>query len=233
MLDQSLLDAVKTYSANMTRPIQMILGQGEHDKRAELIDFLEKIASTSDKIGFDKTVVDTDLSAMSFKIATDNRDTGIVFSGIPGGHEFTSLLLAILHAGGHTMKLDEGIQDLVKRIQKPLKFQTFVSLSCHNCPDVVQALNQFAVLNDGIENEMIDGGVFPELVEANNIQGLPAVFLNGKPFLNGKVDTARIIDKLQAEYPDLLSEGVAEELETQDVTVIGGGPAGSAAAIYT
>lgn len=233
MLDQSLLDAVKTYSANMTRPIQMILGQGEHAKRAELIDFLEKIASTSDKIGFDKTVVDTDLSAMSFKIATDNRDTGIVFSGIPGGHEFTSLLLAILHAGGHTMKLDEGIQDLVKRIQKPLKFQTFVSLSCHNCPDVVQALNQFAVLNDGIENEMIDGGVFPELVEANNIQGLPAVFLNGKPFLNGKVDTARIIDKLQAEYPDLLSEGVAEELETQDVTVIGGGPAGSAAAIYT
>ena len=100
MLDQSLLDAVKTYSANMTRPIQMILGQGEHDKRAELIDFLEKIASTSDKIGFDKTVVDTDLSAMSFKIVTDNRDTGIVFSGIPGGHEFTSLLLAILHAGG-------------------------------------------------------------------------------------------------------------------------------------
>lgn len=233
MLDQSLLDAVKTYSANMTRPIQMILGQGEHAKRAELIDFLEKIASTSDKIGFDKSVVDTDLSAMSFKIATDNRDTGIVFSGIPGGHEFTSLLLAILHAGGHTMKLDEGIQDLVKRIQKPLKFQTFVSLSCHNCPDVVQALNQFAVLNDSIENEMIDGGVFPKLVKANNIQGVPAVFLNGKPFLNGKVDTARIIDKLQAKYPDLLSEGVAEELKTQDVTVIGGGPAGSAAAIYT
>lgn len=233
MLDQSLLDAVKTYSANMTRPIQMILGQGEHTKRAELIDFLEKIASTSDKIGFDKSVVDTDLSAMSFKIATDNRDTGIVFSGIPGGHEFTSLLLAILHAGGHTMKLDEGIQDLVKRIQKPLKFQTFVSLSCHNCPDVVQALNQFAVLNDGIENEMIDGGVFPKLVKANNIQGVPAVFLNGKPFLNGKVDTARIIDNLQAKYPDLLSEGVTEELKTQDVTVIGGGPAGSAAAIYT
>lgn len=97
----------------------------------------------------------------------------------------------------------------------------------------MQALNQFAILNEGIENEMIDGGVFPELVEANNIQGVPAVFLNGKPFLNGKVDTARIIDKLQAEYPDLLAEGQSEELETQDVTVIGGGPAGSAAAIYT
>ncbi|MDO4896593.1 MAG: alkyl hydroperoxide reductase subunit F [Moraxella sp.] len=233
MLDQSLLDAIKTYSTNMTRPIQMILGQGDHAKRAELVDFLSQIASTSDKIGFDETVADTDLSPMSFKITTENRDTGIVFSGIPGGHEFTSLLLAILHAGGHAMKLDEGIQELVKRIQQPLKFQTFVSLSCHNCPDVVQALNQFAILNDGIENEMIDGGVFPELVEKHNIQGVPAVFLNGKPFLNGKVDTARIIDKLQSEFADLLSETVAEQLETQDVTVIGGGPAGSAAAIYT
>lgn len=233
MLDQSLLDAVKSYSTHMTRPIQMVIGQGDHAKRAELVDFLEKVASCSDKISFDKTVVDTDLSPVSFKITTENRDTGIVFSGIPAGHEFTSLVLAILQAGGHTMKLDEGIQDLVKRIQKPLKFQTFVSLSCHNCPDVVQALNQFALLNDHIESEMIDGGVFPELVAEKNIQGVPAVFLNGKPFLNGKVDTARIIDKLQNEYADLLSESVVEQLETQDVTVIGGGPAGSAAAIYT
>ena len=233
MLDQSLLDAVKSYSSNMTRPIQMIIGQGDHAKRAELIDFLEKIASTSDKIGFDKTVTDSTLSPVSFKITSQDKDTGIVFSGIPGGHEFTSLILAILHAGGHTLKLDDGIQDLVKRIQKPLKFQTFVSLSCHNCPEVVQALNQFAILNDGIENEMIDGGVFPELVAQKNIQGVPAVFLNGEPFLNGKVDTARIIDKLQSQYSDLLSQSVAETLETQDVTVIGGGPAGSAAAIYT
>ena len=233
MLDQNLLDAVKSYSTNMTRPIQMVIGQGEHPKRAELIDFLEKVASTSDKIGFDKSVIDTDLSAMSFKITYDNKDSGIIFSGIPGGHEFTSLILAILQAGGHTLKLDEGIQNLVKRIQKPLKFQTFVSLSCHNCPEVVQALNQFALLNDNIDNEMVDGGIFTELVAQKNIQGVPAVFLNGKPFLNGKVDTARIIDKLQNEYPDLLCAGESETLELQDVTVIGGGPAGTAAAIYT
>lgn len=233
LLDQATLDAVKSYSTNMTRPIQMVLGQGEHTKRNELIAFLEQIASTSDKINFDPTVIDVDLSPMSFKVVTEHRDTGIVFSGIPGGHEFTSLLLAILHAGGHTMKLDTDIQDLIKRITKPLKFQTFVSLSCHNCPDVVQALNQFAILNDNIQNEMIDGGVFPELVEANNIQGVPAVFLNGKPFLNGKVDTARIINKLQSEYSDLLSTVENETLPTQDVTVIGGGPAGAAASIYT
>ncbi len=233
MLDQATLDAVKSYSQNMTRSISFVIGQGEHEKRAELVDFLEKIASTTDKIHFDKTMVDTDLSAMSFKITTENRDTGIVFSGIPGGHEFTSLILAILQAGGHTMKLDEGIQSLVKRINTPLEFQVFVSLSCHNCPDVVQSLNQFALLNEGISSEMIDGGVFPELVAQKGIQGVPAVFLNGKPFANGKVDTAKLIEKLQEQYPDLLTASDEPQLETQDVTVIGGGPAGSAAAIYT
>lgn len=183
MLDQNLLDAVKSYSTNMTYPIQIVIGQGEHPKRAELIDFLEKVASTSDKIGFDKSVINPQLSAMSFKLCYDNhKDAGIVFSGIPGGHEFTSLILAILQTGGHPLKLDEGIQALVKRIQKPLQFQTFVSLSCHNCPEVVQALNQFALLNDNISNEMIDGGVFGDLVAQHNIQGVPAVFLNGKPF---------------------------------------------------
>ncbi|OAV07279.1 Alkyl hydroperoxide reductase protein F [Moraxella catarrhalis] len=233
MLDQNLLDAVKSYSANMTRPIQLVIGAGEHEKRAELIDFLTKIASTTDKIQFDAQVIDNRLSPMSFKITTQNRDTGIVFSGIPGGHEFTSLILAILQAGGHTLKLDEDIQQLVKHIQEPLKFQTFVSLSCHNCPDVVQALNQFAILNDHIENEMIDGGVFPELVAEKKIQGVPAVFLNGKPFANGKVDTAKLIEKLQEQYPNLLASANETQLETQDVTVIGGGPAGTAAAIYT
>lgn len=240
MIDQGLLDAVKSYSENMTRPITFVLGSGEHSKRAELIDFLTKIAGTTDKINFDATATDNSLpSPISFKVVShiDNAltDTGIVFSGIPGGHEFTSLILAILQAGGHTLKLDEGIQKLIKRFNKPLQFQTYVSLSCHSCPDVVQALNQFALLNDDISNEMIDGALFQEQVEANNIQGVPAVFLNGKPFANGKIDTAKLIEKLQEQFPDLLSEVVddAEQLEQQDVTIIGAGPAGVAAAIYT
>ena len=241
MIDQSLLDAVKSYSENMTRPITFVLGSGEHSKRAELIDFLTKIAGTTDKIHFDSTATDDSLpSPISFKVVShiDDvlTDTGIVFSGIPGGHEFTSLILAILQAGGHTLKLDEGIQKLIKRFNKPLQFQTYVSLSCHSCPEVVQALNQFALLNDDISNEMIDGALFQEQVDANNIQGVPAVFLNGKPFANGKIDTAKLIEKLQEQYPDLLSEGSgddAEQLEQQDVTIIGAGPAGVAAAIYT
>ena len=240
MIDQSLLDAVKSYSENMTRPITFVLGSGEHSKRAELIDFLTKIAGTTDKINFDSTANDDSLpSPISFKVVShiDDvlTDTGIVFSGIPGGHEFTSLILAILQAGGHTLKLDEGIQKLIKRFNKPLQFQTYVSLSCHSCPEVVQALNQFALLNDGISNEMIDGALFQEQVEANNIQGVPAVFLNGKPFANGLIDTAKLIEKLQEQFPDLLSEvdEDEEQLEQQDVTIIGAGPAGVAAAIYT
>ncbi len=241
MIDQGLLDAVKSYSENMTRPITFVLGSGEHSKRAELIEFLTKIAGTTDKINFDSTGNDDSLpSPISFAVRShiDGKliDNGIVFSGIPGGHEFTSLILAILQAGGHTLKLDEGIQKLVKRFNKPLQFQTYVSLSCHSCPDVVQALNQFALLNDGISNEMIDGALFQEQVDANNIQGVPAVFLNGKPFANGKIDTAKLIEKLQEQFPDLLSEGStddAEQLEQQDVTIIGAGPAGIAAAIYT
>lgn len=240
MIDQNLLDAIKSYSENMTRPITFVLGNGTHEKRAELVDFLTKIAGTTDKINFDAASTDDSLpSAISFKVVSHVdgalTDTGIVFSGIPGGHEFTSLILAILQAGGHTLKLDEGIQKLIKRFNKPLQFQTYVSLSCHSCPEVVQALNQFALLNDGISNEMIDGALFQEQVEANKIQGVPAVFLNGKPFANGLIDTAKLIGKLQEQFPDLLSEveDDAEQLEQQDVTIIGAGPAGVAAAIYT
>lgn len=234
MLDQGLLDAVKSYSERMTRPVTFVMGAGEHPKRAELQDFLARIASTTDKIRLSETT-DSSLSPMSFKITSDDHDTGIVFSGIPGGHEFTSLILAILQAGGSELKLDEGIQNIVKNIKQPLKFQTFVSLSCHNCPEVVQALNQFALLNGDISNEMIDGGVFPELIAQNNIQGVPAVFLNGKPFANGKIDTAKILEKLQDQYPEMMNSAMVtgEQLPQQDVTVIGGGPAATASAIYT
>lgn len=239
MIDQGLIDAITSYSENMTRPVSFVIGEGSHEKRGELIEFLTQVATATDKIQFDANVTDNSLpSGVSFTIrpSIDGKlvDTGIVFSGIPGGHEFTSLILAILQAGGHTLKLDEGIQKLVKRFNQPMQFQTFVSLSCHSCPDVVQALNQFALLNDGISNEMIDGALFQDLVDANNIQGVPAVFLNGKPFANGKIDTAKLLEKLQEQFPDLLSGEVdSEELEQQDVTIIGAGPAGVAAAIYT
>jgi len=137
-----------------------------------------------------------------------------------------------LHSSGTPLKLDDSLKNMVANILVPLKFEVYVSLSCHNCPDVVQAINQFATLNPNILTETIDGGVYPELIEKNDIQGVPTVFLNGEVFANGKVDTAQLLDKLMQKYPDITGSSAEQELPLQDVTVIGGGPAGVSAAIY-
>jgi alkyl hydroperoxide reductase subunit F len=233
MLTNDLLNALKGYTANLTRNVSLVLNTGEHAKRAELAKFLADFASVSDKLSFEERAVAELRSPISFQIEADGEPTGIVFSGIPGGHEFNSLVLAVLHADTEPKQLDDQIKQLVKAIDKPLHFEIFVSLSCHNCPDVVQTLNQFAVLNPNIRSEMIDGGLYKEEIEARNIQGVPSVYLNGEAFANGKITTAQIIDKLLAAHPELANaQAPAEKLPLQDSVVIGGGPAGVAAAIY-
>ena len=232
-LDQAMLDTVRQYFAALNRDVTLILAPGEHAKRDELKTFLAQIVSTSPRLSLIEQADAALTSPISFKILADGTDTGIIFSGIPGGHEFSSLILAILQAGGSALKLDESIQTLIRAVRQPLAFTTYISLSCHNCPDVVQTLNQFALLNPAISSEMIDGGLFQEQIAAKNIQGVPAVYLNGEAFANGKIDTARLIEKLLERYPDLASAAApAEALPLQDVVVIGGGPAGSSAAIY-
>ncbi|MEL7296990.1 MAG: FAD-dependent oxidoreductase, partial [Pseudomonadota bacterium] len=233
MLTPELLEAVKQYTANLTRDIHFVVQTGEHEKRAELLDFLQKFASASDRLSVSEA--DAGLrGGLSFKLVADGVDTGIAFSGIPGGHEFSSMVLAVLNAGGTPVKLDDALKSIIERVGDPLKFETVVSLSCHNCPDVVQTLNQFATLNANIDAEMIDGGEYPAVVDERNIQGVPAVFLNGEPFANGKIDTATLIEKLLAKYPDIAKGGASSEssLPLQDVVVVGGGPGGVAAAIY-
>lgn len=233
MIDKEMLEAVKQYVSKIITPVTLILETGEHEKRAELLAFLQDIASTSDKITVREDEKAQLPSPISFRLDNEQGDTGIIFSGIPGGHEFSSLILALLQAGGSALKLDASLQSLIKGIDQDLTFQTYVSLSCHNCPDVVQALNQFALLNPKISHEMIDGGLFQADIEAKNIQGVPAVFLNGKPFANGKIDTAKLVDKLLEQFPNIAKNMSHEsELPLQDVTVIGGGPAGVSAAIY-
>ncbi len=232
MITPEIKQALVGYFANMQKPVTLVLQTGEHGKRTEQFDFLSSIGSISDNVLF--TERDVGLrSPISFLLEVDSQPTGIVFSGIPGGHEFNSLILAILHASGSVMKLDAGIVNLVKQVSKQLKFETFISLSCHNCPDVVQALNQFALLNPNISSEMLDGGLFPKLIAKHDIQGVPTVYLNGKMFANGKIDAAQLFDKLIEFEPEITQLANQPSLPLQDVTVIGGGPAGTAAAIYS
>ena len=206
---------------------------GEHEKRAELLTFLTTFSGLSERLRVEER--DAGLrGGASFALESSGDPTGIVFSGTPGGHEFNSFVLATLHAGGIPVKLDEAVVELVRRVDEPLAFETIVSLGCHNCPDIVQALHQFAVVNPLISSEMIDGGVYSNVVEERNVQGVPAVFLDGAPFANGKVDAAVLVEKLLERFPSLAEAEPrkSEPSDVQDVTVVGGGPAGVSAAIY-
>ncbi|GAA5314931.1 MAG: alkyl hydroperoxide reductase subunit F [Candidatus Pelagadaptatus aseana] len=234
MLSQDILNAVKGYAAELQQTINLVVQTGTHNKRDELVNFLSEIAGVSDRIQVEERNTPELLrSPVSFLLEADGADTGIRFSGIPGGHEFNSFILALLQAGGSELKLDQGLKQLVARVSQPLKFEVFISLSCHNCPDVVQALNQFALINPAIESEMIDGGLYPDMIKARDIQGVPSVYLNGELFANGKIDAATLIDKLVERYPEIKSAAAASSLPVQDVTVIGGGPGGVSSAIYS
>jgi alkyl hydroperoxide reductase subunit F len=231
MLSTDILNALKTYTQNMTNKVALVLQTGEHAKRPELVEFLTQLCSVSDNLSLIER--DDNLrSPITFYLAVDDSNNGIHFSGIPSGHEFNSLILAILQSSGTELKLDKTLKNMVENISEKLHFEVFISLSCHNCPDVVQSLNQFALLNDAISSEMIDGGLFKALIDERNIQGVPSVYLNGELFANGKIDTAQLIDKLIKRFPNIVESKKTEQLPLQDVTVIGAGPAGVAAAIY-
>jgi len=233
MLTKELKKTLITYTSKMTTEVTLVVQTGTHKKRAELLQFLNDFAETSSKINVQERDMEGQLSsAISFMLEVDGKPNGIQFSGIPGGHELSSLVLAVLQSSGTTIKLDDSLKNMIAAIKGPLQFEIYISLNCQNCPDVVQALNQFAILNPNISTETIDGGVYPELIEKNSIQGVPAIFLNGEVFANGKTDTAQLLDKLIQKNPGIVKERKIEELPLQDVTVIGGGPAGVSAAIY-
>lgn len=231
MLTNNILNALKTYTQNMTNKVSLVLQTGDHEKRPELKEFLTQVCSTSENL----MLVERDeglRSPITFYLELDGKNNGIHFSGIPSGHEFNSLILAILQSSGTALKLDNTLTNMVEKITEELHFEVFISLSCHNCPDVVQSLNQFTLLNENISAEMIDGGLFKTLIDERNIQGVPSVYLNGELFANGKIDTAQLVDKLIERFPYIIGSDNNEQLPLQDITVIGAGPAGVAAAIY-
>lgn len=242
MLDEGLKSALIEYVKKVQQPVQLVLNPGEHEKRAELVELLQTVVSMSSHFELRHNTVNNSLaSPLTFEVKNDKDAHGQIFSGVPGGHEFSSFVLALLHAGGVELRLDKTVQALVKKIDQPISFQTVISLSCHNCPDVVQTLNQFALLNPLISHEMIDGNLYPEFVEKNKVQGVPSVLLNGAPFANGKVEPATLIAKLQdyliQHNADVVNETQEVDIEKvlaelQDITVIGGGPAGVGSAIY-
>ncbi len=238
MLTKDILQTLASYTENMQRPVRFVVQksvqesvqEGTHEKRDELMQFLTDICSVSDLLQVSEADVSL-RSPISFRLEADGEPTGISFSGIPSGHEFNSLILAVLQASGTPIKLDDSLKKLIAGVGERLHFEVFVSLSCHNCPDVVQAVNEFALLNPLITAEMIDGGLFQDVISDRDIQGVPSVYVNGELFANGKVDAAQLIDKIMQRNPG----GTVVEFEAlpmQDVVVIGGGPAGVSAAIY-
>ena len=231
-ISKEILQALAKYTASLKNKVSLVLQTGEHPKRAELASFLNQICSVSEDLLFsERDFKEAARSPLTFFLESQENINGISFSGIPSGHEFNSLILAILHSGGSEIKLDQSIIDMLSNVKEELKFETIVSLSCHNCPDVVQALNQFSIISPKISNEMIDGGLYPDLMKDRDIQGVPCVYLNGEVFASGKSDIAKLVSKLEELYPYLKPQ-VGKSLPLQDVAIVGGGPAGISAAIY-
>ena len=231
-LSSELLEQISSYTAGMKRNVSIILNTGEHQERNNLKKFLSAVAGASERLSIEERDASNMLrSPISFSLEVEGEDTGISFSGIPSGHEFNSLILAILQSGGVPSKLDESNVAVIKSIDEKLRFEVFVSLNCHNCPDIVQLINQFALLNKNIQSEMIDGGLFQDIIAERDITGVPCVYVNGQPFSQGRASSANLIEKL-ADFSRDEIEVKTGENDAQDLVVIGAGPAGVSAAIY-
>jgi alkyl hydroperoxide reductase subunit F len=229
MLDANVTQQLKTYLVNITQPIELVASLDDTPKAKEMGALLDDIAALSDKI----TVVTADNARKpSFMIRRTGTDIGVRFAGLPMGHEFTSLVLALLQVGGHPSKAAADLIEQVKNLDGDFAFETYFSLTCQNCPDVVQALNLMAVLNPRIKHTAIDGGMFKAEVDERKIMAVPTVYLNGEPFASGRMELEQIVAKIDSGA----ETRAAEKIRTKapfDVLIVGGGPAGAAAAVYT
>ena len=230
MLDANLSAQLKAYLEKVTQPIEIVESLDDGAKSAELHELLEEITALSDKITLVRR--DDDARKPSFAINRVGTDIGVRFAGIPMGHEFTSLVLALLQVGGHPSKATQDVIEQVKNLDGEFAFETYFSQSCQNCPDVVQALNLMSVLNPKIKHVAIDGALFQDEVDARQVMSVPTVYLNGEVFDQGRMSLEQIVVKLDTGA----AKRDAEKLKTKqafDVLIVGGGPAGAAAAIYS
>jgi len=229
MLDATIKAQLKAYLERLQRPIELVASLDDSAKGQELHGLLTDIAELSDKVAL-RTNGQHALRP-SFGVAEPGEAPRIHFAGIPMGHEFTSLVLALLQTGGHPPKVDAAVIEQIKALPGKFEFETFISLSCHNCPDVVQALNLMAVLNPGVTSTMIDGALFQGLVDERKIMAVPTVFLNGESFGQGRMTIEEIVAKLDTGAVARAAEEIGKK-DAFDVLVVGGGPAGAAAAVY-
>ncbi|WP_312946377.1 alkyl hydroperoxide reductase subunit F [Stutzerimonas kunmingensis] len=229
MLDTNLKTQLKAYLEKVTQPFEIVASLDDGEKSREMLSLLQDIAGLSDKITL-KTD-GNDARRPSFSLNRIGGNISLRFAGIPMGHEFTSLVLALLQVGGHPSKTAPEVIEQIRALDGDYSFETYFSLSCQNCPDVVQALNLMAVLNPNIKHVAIDGALFQDEVEARQIMSVPSIYLNGELFTQGRMSEEEILAKLDTGS----SARDAEKLKAKDafdVLVVGGGPAGAAAAIY-
>lgn len=225
ILDADIKAQLDQYLQLMENDVLLKVSAGSDDISKDMLALVDELATMSSKIKVEKTQLER---TPSFSVNRIGEDTGVIFAGIPLGHEFTSLVLALLQVSGRAPKVEQKVIDQVKNIQGKYHFESYISLSCHNCPDVVQALNLMSVLNPSITHTMIDGAAFKEEVESKDIMAVPSVFLNGEFLSSGRMTLEEILAKM-GNGPD------ASELSDKDpydVLVVGGGPAGASAAIY-
>ncbi|MFK4327880.1 alkyl hydroperoxide reductase subunit F [Bacillus sp. RC55] len=225
ILDADIKTQLSQYLQLMENDILLKVSAGDDNVSKDMLSLVDELATMSSKITVEKVELER---TPSFSVSRPGEDTGVVFAGIPLGHEFTSLVLALLQVSGRAPKVEQKLIDQIKNIQGEYHFESYISLSCHNCPDVVQALNVMSVLNSGITHTMIDGAAFKEEVESKDIMAVPTVYLNGESFGSGRMTLEEILAKM-GNGPD------ASELSDKDpydVLVVGGGPAGASAAIY-
>ena len=230
MLDAATKTQLQAYFERISQPIELVASLDDRPASQEMRELLEEIAALAPaKISarFDGS----DTRRPSFNISRAGADMGVRFAAIPMGHEFTSLVLALLQAGGHPPKVEAGMIEQIKSLDGDFVFETYMSLTCHNCPDVVQALNLMAVLNPRVRHVAIDGGLFQGEVEERQIMAVPSVYLNGQPFASGRMELAEILAKVDTGA----AQREAAKLSTKepfDVLIVGAGPAGAAAAVY-
>lgn len=235
MLDSQLKEQLTSVFEKLENEIELVYEQSSHADQKELVEMLEEVASTTPKVKVKKG--SNSVLGPQFSIHKEGKDTGVVFRAIPGGHEFTSLIVAILNTDGKGKMPDAALAQRIKRLKKNIHIKSYISLSCENCPDVVQSLNQIALLHGSFRHEIIDGAYVENEIKTLGIQGVPSLIAHEKLMHSGRITLLDLIAKLEEEFgideSAAPAEAINQDLGHFDVVVVGGGPAGASSAIYS